>query len=249
MKELDIEHCQNLLAYKFKDIELLRQALIHASLAATRLKSNERMEFLGDAVLGLVICEKLYKDHNRYLEGRLTKIKSVVVSRHMCSEVTDELGLSEMLQVGKGFDFKELPESITAGVLESVIGAIYLDGGLEPAREFILKHMDSKIETVLADQHELNYKSILQQYAQRVWNCTPKYDVLDEKGPDHAKAFEICVVCEHRRFASAWGNNKKQAEQLAAKAALFELEPDIIPTENDDGKEKESDSQLPFSQS
>jgi ribonuclease III len=223
VEDAAIASCQSILGYTFEDPSLLHKALTHSSVAATRLDSNERMEFLGDAVLGLVICERLYRSQTRAMEGQLTQVKSVVVSRQTCAAVADEIGLTDAMRLGRGFALADVPSSLAAGVLESVIGAIYLDGGLEPARQFILRTMERHMDAVLANQYSLNYKSILQQYAQREWNCTPEYEVLDEKGPDHAKAFEIGVFCNGRRYPSAWGSNKKQAEQLAARAALLEV--------------------------
>jgi ribonuclease-3 len=223
VREQLLQRCQETLQYTFEDVSLLRTALTHSSIAPTRAESNERMEFLGDVVLGLVICQKLYDDYPLFLEGQLTKVKSAVVSRLICGIVARDLHLDDFLQVGKGFSRQSLPSSLSAAVLESIIGAIYLDGGLEPAREFVLRTMQDQINTVIANQHARNYKSILQQHLQQKWNTTPEYELLDEKGPDHAKAFEVCVVCDGQRFGSAWANNKKTAEQLAAQAALVEL--------------------------
>jgi ribonuclease III len=223
VKQTDIDNCQQVLGYTFKDPKLLEKALTHSSVATTRLDSNERMEFLGDSVLGLVICEKLFRDHKKAQEGQLTKVKSAVVSRQVCAAVAVESGLTGLMPLGKGFDLSTLPQSLAAGLFEALVGAIYLDGGMEEARRFILDRMSGQIQCVLDNQHSQNYKSILQQHAQREWNCTPEYEMLDEKGPDHAKAFEICVRCRDRRFASAWGANKKEAEQLAARAALLDL--------------------------
>lgn len=218
-----LQEYEDVIGYTFSDISLLQTALTHSSVARTRADSNERMEFLGDVVLGLVICEKLYRDHPTFLEGQLTKVKSAVVSRHVCAQVAHEIGLVDMLVLGKGFARDALPQSLAAAVLECVIGAVYLDGGLAPAREFIVENMTCKIDEVIADQHHRNYKSILQQYLQKRWDTTPTYELLDEKGPDHAKAFEVCVQCNGQRFGSAWANNKKMAEQLAAQTALTEL--------------------------
>ncbi len=225
MMQEQLDRCQEILEYRFSDLDLLRMALTHSSIAPSRLQSNERLEFLGDVVLGLVICEALYLAHPEFLEGELTKIKSAVVSRQVCGRVARKIGLDTCLHVGKGFGpRRSLPSSLSAAVLESVVGAVYLDGGLEPARRFILEHMADQIDRVIANEHARNFKSILQQHLQQTWNTTPVYELLDEKGPDHDKAFEICVVCNGHRFTSAWANNKKQAEQLAAKAALIELE-------------------------
>lgn len=230
-----LEAVQTMLDYRFKDLDLLVNSLTHASIATTRLDSNERLEFLGDAVLGLVICEEIYNRFPRYLEGELTRIKSVVVSRETCARVADKLDLVRHLSLGKGITESEnLPASLAACALEAIIGAAYVDGGLEPARRFILAHMSEEIDRVLAGEHSRNYKSILQQHAQRDLDASPNYEVLDEKGPDHAKAFEIAVTIRGRRYPSAWGPSKKAAEQCAAREALRvlgKLESETVPLE------------------
>lgn len=216
--------CQEVLGYKFRDESILAQALTHASSSPNRLASNERMEFLGDAVLGLVVCQEIYTRNPEFLEGEMTKVKSSVVSRQTCSKVASELGLPGMLSLGKGVGpGSVLPSSVGAAVLESVIGAIFLDGGIEPAREFILAKMGSELGAATASQHQFNFKSLLQQYAQREFGAMPHYDVLDEKGPEHSKCFELAVRLAGRQFGSAWGKSKKEAEQKAALVALNEL--------------------------
>ena len=228
-----VEAVQAVLKYQFKNPALLESSLTHASIAESRLASNERMEFLGDAILGLVICEELYNRFPQYLEGEMTRIKSVVVSRETCAHVADRLGFVEHLSLGKGImESANLPASLAACALEAIIGAIYLDGGLEPAQKFILDNMAEEIDHVVAGEHRLNYKSLLQQHAQHDLGATPNYDVLDEKGPDHAKAFEVAVVIRGRRYPSAWGPSKKAAEQRAAMEALRvlgRLEAETIP--------------------
>jgi ribonuclease-3 len=215
---------EQILGYRFQDVSLLREALTHASIAQTRLKSNERMEFLGDAVLDLVICEALYRRFPGLLEGDLTKIKSAVVSRRTCSEVARELGLDQLLIIGKGISSRQqMPSSLAAAVYESVVAAIYLDGGFEVVRDFVLRTMEPKMQHIAAHMHQQNYKALLQQHAQKVRGATPVYELLDEKGPDHSKCFEVCVEITGRRFPSAWGPNKKMAEQKAALLALEEL--------------------------
>ena len=215
---------QDLLSHQFADQDLLERALTHASLADSRLESNERLEFLGDAVLGLVVCEYLFLEYENLLEGEMTKIKSSVVSRRACADVTKELGLEEMLQIGKGLgNHATLPRSVLAAVYEAIIGAIYLDGGLEPARRFILKGLESRIEEAAESGHQSNFKSVLQQTMQQQLEATPEYLILDEKGPDHAKCFEVCVEIGARRFSSPSGASKKQAEQAAALEALIAL--------------------------
>jgi len=228
-----LEAVQELLGHRFADLDLLGSALTHASIAESRLDSNERLEFLGDAILGLVICEEVFHRFPKYLEGEMTRIKSVVVSRETCARVADRLDLVHHLSLGKGItESAAVPASLAACALEAIIGALYLDGGLEPTRRFILRHLGEEIDRVLAGEHRLNYKSLLQQHAQRDLGATPAYELFDEKGPDHAKAFEVAVVIRGRRYPSAWGPSKKAAEQRAAMEALRvlgQLEAETMP--------------------
>src|SRR6516164_1871486 len=141
-----LDECQKAIDYRFRQPELLRAALTHASGADTRLASNERLEFLGDAVLGLVTCEQLFMRFPDYQEGDLTKIKSAVVSRRTCARMSRALNLGDFLFLGKGMNYHSvLPANLLADVYESLVGAIYLDGGLEPAKEFILRHLNPEI--------------------------------------------------------------------------------------------------------
>ncbi len=218
------KRAEKVLQYEFKNPQLLKESLTHSSIADNRLQSNERMEFLGDSVLDLVVCEALYLRFPQYLEGDLTKIKSAVVSRRTCAEISNETGLTELLIIGKGISNREaMPSSLAAAVYESIVAAIYLDGGFEVAKEYILRTMNPKIDEIVANTSRHNYKAVLQQHAQKMMGATPIYELLDEKGPDHSKCFEVCVAVEGRRFTSAWGPNKKMAEQKAALLALEEL--------------------------
>ncbi|QDU33873.1 Ribonuclease 3 [Poriferisphaera corsica] len=215
---------RSLLQYTFKQPEILQEALTHASYADSRLNSNERMEFLGDAILGFVVCEYLYANYPELLEGELTKIKSAVVSRRTCALISEQTGLVKLLELGKGMIGRpSLPSSVAAAVYESVIAAIYLDGGMEAARQYILRDMTPIIEEAEASSHQENFKSVLQQYAQKHMPFNPIYVLLDEKGPDHAKCFEVAVDIDGRKFTSSWANSKKEAEQKAALHALVEL--------------------------
>jgi ribonuclease-3 len=218
------QKAESILGYTFSNEELLQESLTHASVASHRLNSNERMEFLGDAVLDLIICEALYKKFPEYLEGDLTKIKSAVVSRRTCAEVSIETGLIDLLIIGKGISSREsMPTSLAAAVYESIVAAIYLDGGFEVVKQYVLRTMTPKIESIVSNTHLHNYKAVLQQHAQKEMAATPIYELMDEKGPDHSKCFEVCVCIDGRRFTGAWGPNKKMAEQKAALLALQEL--------------------------
>jgi len=229
-----LEDCQKAIGYRFRQPELLRAALTHASGANTRLASNERMEFLGDAVLGLVCCETLYNRFPEYEEGDLTKVKSVVVSRRACAQFSRELNLGDFVFMGRGMHINgAVPSSILADVFESLVAAIYLDGGLEAARKFILKYLAPEIETVAEEASAGNFKSVLQQVAQREFNATPQYHLLDEKGPDHSKCFKVAAVIGKYTYPGAWGRNKKEAEQRAAMNALAAVNGQPIPFEHD----------------
>ncbi|HEV3257624.1 MAG TPA: ribonuclease III [Gemmataceae bacterium] len=229
-----LEECQTTLGYHFRRLELLRAGLTHASGANTRLASNERLEFLGDAVLGLVVCEQLYLRFPEYQEGDLTKIKSVVVSRRTCARIARQLNLGDYLFLGKGMHpHMVVPANMQADVYESLVGAIYLDGGLEEAKKFILRDLTAEIELVAESAHGGNFKSVLQQVAQREFGATPQYVLLDEKGPDHSKCFKIGAQIGRHTYAGAWGRNKKEAEQKAAMNALAQINGDPVPFEAD----------------
>lgn len=233
MSEGDLlARAQEVVGHEFDDPDLVITSLTHSSRANSRIESNERLEFLGDAVLGMVVCSELFERFDDWLEGDLTKVKSVVVSRRVCAEIADKIGLTSLLILGNGIEGQNnLPVSLRAAVLEAVIGALYLDGGFEVAKRFILETVSSHIDRCLTTESRENHKSALQQYAQR-WLCaTPHYETLDEQGPDHSKCFEVCVVIDDERFPSAWGPSKKEAEQEAARRALAILTADRASSE------------------
>lgn len=222
--EIDVDHCQRRIGHSFQSPELLVAAVTHASGARHRLASNERLEFLGDAILGFIVCERLYHAFPESLEGDLTRIKSVVVSRETCSRLSEQLGLAEFLIVGKGLSFnRPVPASVLSDLFESVVAAIYLDGGMEAVRPFVDRLLGPEIDKVVSGELGSNHKSLLQQLAQRDFGLTPTYEVVAEEGPDHSKSFHVSAQIGTRRYAPAWGRNKKEAEQRAASNALLEL--------------------------
>jgi ribonuclease-3 len=224
MKEEVLEQIEQIIGYKFTNRSLFAEAFTHSSSVDNRVISNERLEFLGDSVLALVICRTIFDRSPDFLEGDLTKMKSMLVARGTCARITRELELQKFLKVGKGMaGSQSLSFSLAAGLLEAIIAAIYLDGGLEPAQSFILRNFEPLIQKAGEDLVQGNFKSLLQQYAQQHFNTTPNYVLLDEKGPDHNKCFEAQAVINERQFTSAWGTNKKEAEQKAALNALIEL--------------------------
>jgi ribonuclease-3 len=226
--------CQRAIDYQFRDIAHLREALTHSSVADHRGVSNERLEFLGDAILGAVVCETLYLEFPEFQEGDMTRIKSVVVSRKTCAKISQKLGFEEFLITGKGMGGQDkTPDSVLANLFESIVGAIYLDGGMKAARRFILEHMGPEIDDTAGGHSGVNFKSTLQQAAQRKFAATPAYLLLDEKGPDHSKCFKIAAFISGRRYAAAWGPNKKDAEQRAARNALAQINGEPPPFEAD----------------
>ena len=157
--------CEEKIAYRFQDKNLLRAALTHASGADCRANSNERLEFLGDAILGVVVCERLFQEFPDYQEGDLTKIKSVVVSRNTCTKISKQIELSELLILGKGLSNSQtVPDSLLADVFEALIAAIYLDGGMDEAKRFILRYVEDAIYESIENGTAENYKSVLQQF-------------------------------------------------------------------------------------
>lgn len=219
-----LDECQGVLDYEFHDRELLERSLTHASIARTRLASNERMEFLGDAILGAIVCEHLYHRLPDKPEGELTRIKSIVVSRNTCAKISRRLRLDRFLLLGKGITANgRIPPSVMAAVWESLIAGVYLDGGFEAARTVVERHVRPEIDLVVQNSHAQNYKSMLQQVAQRQYGETPHYRVLDEKGPDHSKCFHVSALIGSRSYPAAWGLSKKEAEQAAAQNALREI--------------------------
>jgi ribonuclease-3 len=219
-----LQRVEQIVGYEFSNRNLLDKSLTHSSAADNRLLSNERLEFLGDSVLAVVICQTIFERFPNYLEGELTKMKSMLVSRGTCARIARQLSLQKCLKVGKGMaSSRALSGSLAAGLLEAIIAAIYLDGGFDVAQSFILRVFGSLIDQADAEQAQGNYKSMLQQHAQEKFNVTPAYVLLDEQGPDHNKCFETAVVIAQHHFPSAWGTNKKEAEQKAAFNALVEL--------------------------
>lgn len=212
--------CESRINYTFQDRSLLRRCLTHSSSAETRLDSNERLEFLGDAVLGLIICEHLFQIFPDQREGQLTQMKSWLVSRATCARVARMLDLASLILVGRGL--QSLPDSILSAVVESLIAGVYVDGGLHAARAFVLFAFRDEL-TLCRPLDTENFKSQLQELTQRELGKTPEYILLDELGPDHAREFEIAARIGDRTFESGRGRSKKEAEQQAARNAVLML--------------------------
>jgi ribonuclease-3 len=217
------------LGVRFRDLDLLDQALTHRSYVHEnglgRDRSNERMEFLGDSVLGLLVNEHLYARFSTRQEGRLTKIKSLMVSETVLSRKAGELELGDYLLLSENERLSGGGEriSIVADALEAVLGAMYLDGGLATARRFVERHLLSELDELLEVEEYRNYKSIIQEYAQREFGVRPRYRVVSTRGPEHRRTFSVEVKLGGRALGRGEGRNKKEAEQMAARSGLMKL--------------------------
>ncbi len=239
---------QRQIGVRFKNPELLNQSLMHRSYihgkSSDRGLSNERMEFLGDSVLGLVVNEYLYNRYPDRNEGDLTKIKSLVVSRQVLAKKAEEMGLGKylLLSAGEVESGGRKRSSIIADAMEAVIGAIYLDRGIEPAREFIRKEILTALHEITGAEEHINYKSLLQELVQGSRKVHPVYRIMTEKGPDHDKQFIVDVSISGKNYGRGTGKSKKEAEQSAAKAALQNLadrETGRAPSSEKDDREKD----------
>ena len=228
--EAAVDRFQAASGITFRNPSTLRQALTHRSSLGEngRLRglSNERMEFLGDSVLELIVNEFLYQSHPDSREGDLTKMRSLLVSRNILAASAAAIGLGECLFMSEAEDGSggRARESILADGYEAVTGAIYLDQGLEAARGFIQRTLLAEAGVILADASHLNFKSLLQERVQSVSRTQPRYRVRSESGPDHEKTFIVDVFVRGRILGSGSGKNKKEAEQRAAADALRQLE-------------------------
>jgi len=221
MEQDRIAGCQEAVGVRFNDPAWLDKALTHSSNRSDLGLSNERMEFLGDAILGMVVSEYLFSTYSGHTEGELTAVKSIVVSQRILARQSRALGLDGFLSVGRGMSRgRRLPNSVVANVLEALIAAIYLDQGLEAAREFILRNLQGEILDAETTKQHKNFKSVLQQLVQRKRGCTPAYQVIEESGPDHAKSFRVVTMIDGAEYGTGWGRNKKEAEQHSARETL-----------------------------
>ncbi|HYR51584.1 MAG TPA: ribonuclease III, partial [Candidatus Dormibacteraeota bacterium] len=188
--------------------------------------SNERMEFLGDSVVGLAVNEFLYNKFPKLREGELTKMKSLLVSRVILSRAATVMGLGNfvLLSEAENESGGRNRASILADTLEGIIGAVYLDGGLEPARKLTERLLLREVHEILSDANLANYKSMLQEYVQGEFKTHPQYRISSENGPDHQKLFAVEVVVNGRTLGRGHGSNKKEAEQEAARDALLHFE-------------------------
>jgi ribonuclease-3 len=209
------------LPYDFSDDGLEELAFTHSSLGLAR--DNERLEFLGDAALDLIVAEDLFRHHADLAEGDLTELKAWVVSRRTLAEAARHLHLEDRARVGPGLRERTLPRSVLANMYEAVLGAIYLDGGLDAARDFVRATLRAPLTQVRHQHQGPNPKQAFQQFCQRHFGSLPTYDLLESRGEAHARAFLIAAAAGGEKFPSAWGRTRKEAERWAAHEALLVL--------------------------
>lgn len=208
--------------HTFRDTGLLKLALTHASVEGP--EHNERLEFLGDAALDLVVAEELYVRHPELPEGELTRLKASVVSRAALAEAARKLDLGSEARFGRGLKDKILSKAVLANLMEAVLGAIYLDAGLGAVRTSVQLVLCDALDEVHRLETALAPKQALQQEAQARWGHPPRYELVESRGKAHARAFLVRAEAGGRRFPSAWGRTRKEAENWAAQEALLVLE-------------------------
>lgn len=222
----NISKLESVIGYTFKDKSNIILALTHSSFAnenkALKLYNNERIEFLGDAVLNVVISEYIYNNYKDLSEGELTKLRANIVCESSLMKCANKIGLGKFLLLGKGEEASGGREraSMLCDVFEAVIGAIYLDGGMESAKAFIFRQMKSLIENSVKVFSFADYKTRLQEIVQKSTATKIRYVVVEEKGPDHDKVFVINVKVNNKVVGVGEGKSKKEAEQNAAKDAI-----------------------------
>ncbi len=226
-----IKDLEAAIGYRFQNISLLQNALAHSSYANERwhdgLKSNERLEFLGDSILGMVVAEFLYSHYKQNLEGDLTRMRADVVCETALAKVARRIDLGRHILLGNGEEQGggRNRDSILSDAVEAVIAACYLDGGMEVAKDFILRFV---LEEAPVRQHNRDYKTALQELVQRKKDQMLAYALVGESGPDHNKQFSVELRLNDKLVGCGEGSSKKRAEQMAAKAALEKLYPNEI---------------------
>jgi ribonuclease-3 len=226
----EFEDLQARIEYAFRDRGLLEHALTHKSRAAEDatggVADNESLEFLGDAVLGLVVADLLFQQYPDYTEGQKSKVKAAVVSTQSLARRAEEIRLGEHLILGRGEEKTggRFKQALLADAYEALIAAIYLDGGLEAAKAFLRRELKDAIDAGIAQTFAPDYKSALQERLQAIGRPLPEYRLSGSEGPDHRKTFSIEVVVNGEVLGTATGRAKKEAEQEAARLALQKIE-------------------------
>jgi ribonuclease III len=225
----DLQILQNKLGFSFNDSSLLQQAFTHSSYvnehSGSAMTDNERLEFLGDAVLNIVVTEEIYNRFEHFSEGKLTEIRSILNREETLSQMADNLNLGEHLQMSKGEKASggDLKKSNLANTFEALIGAIYLDRGIDYARSFILNSLEPHLVSIENGDYSTNYKGLLQEYTQGQYKKLPAYHTVNSEGPDHEKTFTVEVSLDDKTLARGYGKSKRSAEMSAAEKAYKKL--------------------------
>lgn len=220
------EDLEKILGFSFKDKNLLKTAFIHRSYLnehpEEELPHNERLEFLGDSVLGFIVSEHLYQKYPKHPEGDLTNFRSSLVNARTLAQVSKKLSLGAFLLLSKGEEATGGRERqyILANTFESLLGAIYLDSGIEPAHKLVSQQILPELENIISKKLYKDFKSAFQELAQEKRNVTPTYKVLSEEGPDHNRTFTVGVFLNEEKIAQGNGKSKQLAEQVAASEAI-----------------------------
>jgi ribonuclease-3 len=226
MPEHDISHLEDSLGYRFRDKNIFLEALTHKSFFHENPDKadayNERLEFLGDSVLGFVIVEYLFLSDYKLTESVMAKTKSYLVKESVLSEIANEISLGKYLRLGKGEEVTggRKKRSLLADAVEALLGAVYIDGGYEKARSLIVRLFKEKIDTIMRSGEFHDFKTELQEKTQLLFSTIPEYKIIRQEGAEHKKLFTIEVYIEGERYGDGTGKSKKEAETLAAKEAL-----------------------------
>jgi ribonuclease-3 len=226
MPKYDISHLENSLGYCFRDKKIFLEALTHKSFFHENPDKadayNERLEFLGDSVLGFVIVEYLFLSGYKLTESVMAKTKSYLVKESVLSEIANAIFLGKYLRLGKGEEVTggRTKRSLLADAVEALLGAVYIDGGYEKARSLIIRLFREKIDTIIRSGEFHDFKTELQEKTQLLFSTIPEYKIIRQEGAEHKKLFTIEVYIEGERYGDGTGKSKKEAETLAAKEAL-----------------------------
>jgi len=217
------------IGYTFKKKSLLKEAVTHKSFAHERLKErimfNERLEFLGDAVLSIIISDYLFQAYPEYTESELSKVRAFTVQEATLADASGRLDIGKHLRLGKGEELTggRGKPSLLANAFESVLGAIYLDGGIKKAKEFVLINLKHKADELITNNLLFDFKTKFQEVAQGEFGVLPEYSTHKEEGPEHRKIFEVSVFINNEMYGSGSGRSKKMAAQMAAKEGLKKI--------------------------
>jgi ribonuclease-3 len=230
MNKNDLQALQNKLGIRFKDELLLKQALVHRSYLNEhpdfKIGHNERLEFLGDAVLEIIVTEYLYNEFPDTPEGDLTNWRASLVNSKMLYKITPELEIEKYLYLSKGEAKDKNKKSrhyILADAVEAIIGAIYLDQGIKPAKKFVLNNIISRLDEVLKNEIFLDPKSYFQEKAQEKEGITPHYEIIEESGPDHAKKFTVGLYLDNKLVSKGVGSSKQEGQVEAATNGIKKM--------------------------